>query len=110
MHKAPWKINNKNFLNIEQALEGRSYTLFNGHKHTYGYELRNGTDYIRLATTGGKQFPDRGRSMDHVTMVTVDEEGVDIANLLMAGILDKKGNIPNGGDTLCFEKAFCDKY
>lgn len=109
VHKAPWKTENANFLSIEKALENREYTVFNGHVHAYDYEIRNGHDYIRLATTGGVQFPEKGLSADHVTMVTVDKNGVDIANLLMAGILDKKGKIPNGGDTLCFEKASCNE-
>lgn len=107
VHKAPWKKKEQNFSSIEQALKDREYTVFNGHVHAYGYEERLGHDYIRLATTGGMQFPEKGRSADHITLVTVDKSGVNIANILMAGILDKKGNIPNGGDTLCFEKALC---
>jgi predicted phosphodiesterase len=108
MHKAPWrKEGEKNFAAIEAALSERPYTVFNGHVHAYEYEKRYGRDYIRLATTGGVQFPDRGRSADHVTLVTVDNEGVNIANLLMAGILDKTGHIPIGGDSLCFEQALC---
>ena len=67
----------------------------------------NGRDYIQLATTGGTQFPERGRSADHVTLVTVDDDGVDIANLLMEGILDKQGHVPLSGDTICFEAAVC---
>ena len=53
------------------------------------------------------QFPDRGRSADHVTLVTVSEAGADIANLLMAGILDKTGHIPLDGDDVCFESTVC---
>ncbi len=45
--------------------------------------------------------------MDHVTLVTVDDTGVDIANLLLSGILDKTGKIPLNGESLCFEKAVC---
>ena len=76
--------------------------------HAYEYLERNGRDYIRLATTGGVQFSDRGRSVDHVTLVTVSESGVDIANLLMEGILDKTGHIPLGGDDVCFESVTCE--
>jgi len=57
--------------------------------------------------TGGVQFPELGRSMDQVTLVTVSESGADIANLLMEGILDKTGHIPLRGDELCFEAATC---
>ena len=108
MHKAPWeRQDEQSFAAIEQALSERPYTVFNGHVHAYEYLERHGRDYIRLATTGGVQFPDRGRSADHVVLVTVSESGADIANLLMEGILDKTGHIPLGGDDVCFELAIC---
>jgi hypothetical protein len=90
-------------------MSDRSYTVFNGHVHAYEYEERYGQDYIRLATTGGVQFPDRGRSVDHVTLVTVSSSGVDIANLLMQGILDKTGHIPLEGDDVCYELTACNE-
>jgi hypothetical protein len=73
----------------------------------YEYLERHGRDYIRLATTGGVQFPNLGLSADHVVLVTVSESGVDIANLLMEGILDKTGRAPLDGDSVCFELADC---
>ena len=108
MHKAPWvREDELNFAAIEQAMSDRPYTVFNGHVHAYEHLARHGRDYIRLATTGGVQFPDRGRSADHVMLVTVSESGADIANLLMEGILDKTGYIPLGGDEVCFELVTC---
>ncbi len=108
MHKAPWQRENEiNFAAIEQALSDRPYTVFDGHIHACEHIERHGRDYIRLATTGGTQFLDKGRSMDHVTLVTVDHQGVDIANLLMSGILDKTGHIPLDGDDVCFELVAC---
>jgi len=108
MHKAPWmREDMTTFTDIEDALASRPYTLFHGHLHAYEYQQRKGNDYIRLATTGGGQFPQNGRSMDHVTMVTVDNSDVDIANVLLEGILDKTGQIPLNGDELCFEAARC---
>ena len=108
LHKAPWqREDEQGFAAIEQALSERPYTVFNGHVHAYEHLERHGRDYIRLATTGGVQFPDRGRSADHVVLVTVSESGADIANLLMEGILDKTGHIPLGGDDVCFELAIC---
>jgi hypothetical protein len=108
VHKPAWtNENNATFEAIESALSDRPYTVFNGHVQAYGYEERLGRDYIQVATTGGEQFPDLGRSMDHVTLVTVDEDGVDIVNLLLAGILDKTGKVPLGRDDVCFEAAEC---
>lgn len=108
MHKAPWEREDlQAFTDIESALADRPYTVFHGHEHVYRHLERNGRDYIRLATTGGVQMPENGRSADHVMLVTVDDEGVEIANLLLSGILDKTGHIPLGGDGVCFEAAVC---
>ena len=108
VHKPAWTNgSNTTFAAIEATLAERPYTVFSGHVQAYGYEERLGRDYIQVATTGGEQFPDMGRSMDHVTLVTVDEQGVDIVNLVLSGILDKTGKVPLGGDDVCFETAEC---
>jgi hypothetical protein len=108
MHKAPWvRADETNFAVIEESLADRPYTVFNGHIHAYEHNERFGRDYIRLATTGGEHFPDLPLSFDHVTLVTVDDHGVDIANLKMSGILDKTGHLPLDGDDVCFEVAVC---
>ena len=108
MHKAPWKGEDlKTFAAIEEALSDRPYTVFNGHVQAYEYEERLGRDYIRLATTGGFHNMREGRAMDHVTLVTVDDHGVDIANLKMEGVLDKTGRVPMGGDDVCFDPTIC---
>jgi len=108
VHKAPWeRAEETNFAAIEQALADRPYTVFHGHIHAYRYLERFGRDYIRLATTGGEHFPVLPKSIDHVTLVTVDDHGVDIANLKMSGIFDKTGHIPLDGDGVCFEMSAC---
>ena len=58
-------------------------------------------------SNGYYSFPNLPMSVDHVTLVTVDDNGVIIANLLMSGILDKTGQIPLDGDDVCFEAAVC---
>jgi 3',5'-cyclic AMP phosphodiesterase CpdA len=108
MHKAPWeRVDETNFAVIEESLTDRPYTVFNGHIHAYEHIERLGRDYIRLATTGGVHYPNLPMSMDHITLVTIDDKGVDIANLLLSGILDKTGHIPLDGDDVCFEAAAC---
>ena len=104
MHKPAWKRPaEENFSDIEQALSGRPYTVFHGHLHSYSYEQRHGRDYIRLGTTGGGHAPDDPMAIDHVSMVTVSESGVDIANLRLSGIFDKTGKVPLNGDNTCLE-------
>ena len=108
LHKPAWQQEGEEtFSAIEAELGDRPYTVFTGHVQAFGYEERNGRDYVRLATTGGEQFPRAGRSADHVTLVTVDDDGVDIAHVLLSGILDKQGRIPLGADHVCFEQADC---
>ncbi len=108
MHKPAWeRPDEENFSTVEAALEGRPYTVFYGHVHSYQYVQRHGRDYIRLATTGGVQDAGKEMAVDHVTLVTVSETGVDIANLRLSGIFDKSGRIPAGGENLCFEAAIC---
>jgi hypothetical protein len=110
VHKPAWtNPSNETFGAIESALSERPYSVFSGHVQAYKYLERLGRDYIQVATTGGVQFPELGRSMDHITLVTVDNNGVDIVNLMLSGILDKTGKIPLGGDDVCFEKAVCGK-
>ncbi len=108
MHKPAWeRPDEENFSRIEATLAERPYTVFHGHVHSYLHSQRHGRDYIRLATTGGVQNPAKSMAIDHVTLVTVSADGVDIANIRMSGIFDKTGKIPLGGDDLCFENASC---
>jgi len=103
MHKPAWlKPGEQNFLAIEDALAGRPYTVFNGHNHDYIYRSRRGRDYIQLGTTGGVQLPGKQKAVDHLTLVTVSDSSVDIANLEMAGIFDKTGRVPLNGEEFCF--------
>ena len=104
MHKAAWeRPGEENFSTIEAALNGRPYTVFHGHIHSYLHEQRLGQDYIRLGTTGGSHAPGNPTAIDHVTLVTVSDTGVDIANLRMSGIFDKTGKIPLNGEDICLE-------
>lgn len=103
-HKSAWlRENEENFAAIVAALADQPYTVFYGHTHIYQYEQRHGRDYINLATTGGQFFPDLGQSMDHVMLVTVDDNGAVLVNLKLSGILDKTGKIPLNGEELEFE-------
>jgi len=102
MHKPAWeRPEEENFSTVETALEGRPYTVFYGHVHSYLHTLRHGRDYIRLGTTGGSHAPDNPMAIDQVSMVTVSTIGVDIANLRMSGIFDKSGKLPLNGDEIC---------
>jgi PA14 domain/Chitobiase/beta-hexosaminidase C-terminal domain/Calcineurin-like phosphoesterase len=77
------------FAKIEKLLEGRRHTVIAGHFHRYLHEWRNNTNYYVLASTGGgsKLRGPKYGEFDHVTLVTVTEEGPVMANLTLDGIL-----------------------
>lgn len=91
MHKPVWQYGIPNFLAIEDSLVGRGYTMFAGHEHNYAYFQRGGRDYLRLGTTGGgwANAGERGTNMDHITWVTMRDDGPVFANLVANGILAK---------------------
>jgi serine/threonine-protein phosphatase CPPED1 len=90
LHKPAWEYDNANFALIEKALEGRGYTVLAGHKHDYKHTVRQGQDYMRLATTGGDMGdPATSDSMDHITWVSMSDEGPVFAHLVATGILAK---------------------
>ncbi len=107
MHKPIWRADDPEFAAIEDALAERPYTVFAGHFHALIHEERNGRDYIQLGTTGGRQDPSIPIAFDHVTLVTMTDDGPSIAHLRLDGILDRTGQIPAGGDTLCFQAERC---
>ena len=109
MHKSVWQREGRgNLERIEAALRDRNYTLFNGHFHNYAYTERNGKDYIMMATTGGGQDKSSRNAFDHITLVTMAEGQPSILNIRLDGMLDKTGQIPMGGDTVCFQASACD--
>jgi len=74
---------------IEKALGDRKYTVFAGHVHHYGKYMRNQRAYYTLGTTGGGSRL-RGTALgefDHVTWVTMTDQGPRMANVLVDGIL-----------------------
>jgi hypothetical protein len=77
------------FAKIENLLEGRRHTVIAGHFHRYLHEFRNSTNYYVLASTGGssKLRGPRYGEFDHVTLVTVTDDGPVMANLTLDGIL-----------------------
>jgi hypothetical protein len=76
---------------FENMLEGRRYTVFAGHSHTYAKHEKNGQSYICLATTGGGSKLDGlgAGEFDHIVWVTMTDQGPRIANLLLDGIHDE---------------------
>lgn len=95
LHKPVWMypddIDKTGWPAIEQALGDRKYTVFAGHIHRYARFVRNGRDYIMLATTGGGSQL-RGKQsgeVDHFVWVTMRGDEPVIANIMLDGVEDK---------------------
>ncbi len=104
MHTPCWEQEDpRNFTKIEALLADRPYTVFAGHTHTYKYTRRKGRDYITMGMTGaGVQHTDSVGNMDHVAWVTMTKDGPVISNLLLNGVLDKRGAVPALKDFLVY--------
>ncbi|WP_020529836.1 PA14 domain-containing protein [Flexithrix dorotheae] len=91
MHHPIWSYGGvNNFTEIEEALQGRQFTVFAGHTHRYLYEKRKGRNYYILASTGGGsrlQGPKFGQ-FDHFTWVTMTEKEPTVVNLKLDGIIN----------------------
>jgi len=98
MHKPAWTYPDDDpqatgWTAIEESLlvGNRNFTVFAGHKHNYGRYVRNGRDYIMLATTGGgsKLRGTAEGEFDHFVWVTMKDGNPVIANITLDGVLDK---------------------
>ncbi|MFH1742757.1 MAG: metallophosphoesterase [bacterium] len=74
---------------VEALWKDRPCTVFAGHKHTYTKFNRDGHDYYMLSTTGGSSDLSgvEAGKFDHITWVTMREDGPRVVNLLLDGIL-----------------------
>lgn len=95
LHKPVWTfpgadLDGLGWTAIEEALQGRKYTVFAGHKHEYAKYIRKGMEYYMLATTGGASNlagVKEGR-FDHFVWVTMKKNRPLVANLLLDGVED----------------------
>lgn len=110
MHKPMWQgAQDPDFVALEDAMTDRPYTVFSGHHHSMSHATRNGRDYITLGTTGGFQVRDDPMSFDHITLVTVADDGPSIAHLRLDGVLAKDGEVPAGGAQSCPQASACER-
>ena len=94
MHKPLWMREDKNGLGaLEAVLKDRSYTVINGHFHSFSHRDRQGMEYYILGTTGGAQDPEDPNAFDHISLVRMADKPV-ITHLKLEGILSSSEPIP----------------
>lgn len=89
-HKPLWNDQHPQWMRVKQMLADRQrVTVLAGHIHEYMSTLVDGIEHVALATTGGGS-PLRGKDageIDHITWVTMKDDGPVVANLQLDGIL-----------------------
>ena len=82
LHRPLWLQKHSGWEEIEAALGERPYTVFAGHYHNLTLHTRNDRRYFVLGATGGgftlQPVREYG-AFDHYSLVTVDNEEVNIA-------------------------------
>ena len=94
MHDPCWENPSESFKAIELLLQDRGYTFFAGHLHYYDYDNINGREYITIGPAGASWHHDGPGNVDHMTWVTMTEDGPQIANIALKGLFDRKGLDP----------------
>lgn len=107
MHSPAWEMEDQGrFEQLEALLADRPYSVFAGHTHTYNYTNRLGRDHITMGTTGSALPGDESRHMDHFAWVTLAEGEPRVVNIMMNGIVDKRGAGPeHRGRTIYVPKS-----
>ena len=82
MHRPLWLQEHSGWEQIEEALGERAYTVFAGHYHNLTLHTRNDRRYFVLGATGGGFTPQAVQeygAFDHYSLVTVDNEEINVA-------------------------------
>ena len=90
MHHPIWTYDTGGrFPEIQEALKNRKHTVIAGHEHRYHHEEINGSNYYILATTGAGSalLGERFGQFDHISWITMSDNGPVMANLKLDGIL-----------------------
>jgi len=94
MHEPAWEKDTGNFKDIADLLKGRKHTFFAGHLHYYDYKIIDGVEHITMGPTGASFHHEGPGNVDHITWVTMTRNGMDIGNIALKGIFDRKGLDP----------------
>jgi len=90
MHHPIWTYDTGGrFEAIQEALRNRKHTVIAGHVHRYHHSVHDNANYYTLATTGGGStlLGENFGRFDHITWMTMTDDGPVMANLKLDGIL-----------------------
>jgi len=93
-HEPCWENPSESFRAVQALLKERRFTWFAGHLHYYDYDNIDGHEYITMGPAGASWHHDGPGNVDHMTWVTMTEDGPQIANIALKGLFDRKGLDP----------------
>ncbi|WP_221638152.1 metallophosphoesterase [Synechococcus sp. BSF8S] len=94
LHEPAWDNASESFKAIQTLLKNRRHTFFAGHLHYYDYDLINGHEHITMGPAGASFHKEGPGNVDHITWVTMTDEGPEFANIALKGVFDRKGLDP----------------
>jgi 3',5'-cyclic AMP phosphodiesterase CpdA len=95
LHEPVWENPSDSFKDVKKLLKDRNHTFFAGHLHYYDYDKIDGHEYITIGPAGASWHHDGPGNVDHITWVTMTEDGPQIGNIALKGIFDRKGLDPS---------------
>jgi hypothetical protein len=94
LHEPAWENPSDSFKAIQTILKERKHTFFAGHLHYYDHDLIDGNEHITMRPAGASFHQDGPGNVDHITWVTMTDDGSQIANIALKGVFDRKGLDP----------------
>ena len=94
MHEPSWENPSESFKEIQSLLKDRPFTWFAGHLHYYDYDNIDGREYITMGPSGASFHHEGPGNVDHISWVTMTEDGPQIGNIALKGLFDRKGLDP----------------
>ena len=94
MHEPCWENPSESFKAIQALLKDRTFTWFAGHLHYYDYDNIDGREYITMGPAGASWHHDGPGNVDHITWITMTEDGPQIGNIALKGLFNRKGLDP----------------
>jgi hypothetical protein len=95
MHEPAWENPSESFKAMQAMVQERNFTWFAGHLHYYDYDRLDGRDYITMGPAGASFHHEGPGNVDHITWVTMTDDGAEIGNVALKGIFDRKGLDPS---------------
>lgn len=95
MHEPAWENPSESFKEIQKLVQDRNFTWFAGHLHYYDYDEIDGREYITMGPAGASFHHEGPGNVDHITWVTMTDDGPEFGNIALKGVFDRKGLDPS---------------